>query len=90
MYVWPGSDNSTDHKIAIDMKFEAKDTSVRYKPAWQEYKKTALACFGGRWSEVQYNVPLEQSYQFAMTPEKCAILIHPVQNHSDANERIAF
>ena len=90
VHIGPGSDGSSDDKIAIDMKFDARDTPVRYKYAWQAYRKTALACVVGHWSEIQFNVPLTEHHDFAATPERCAILIHPEKKYADTDEPTAY
>ena len=90
MYIEPGSDGSSDDTIAIDMKLDARDTSARYKYAWQAYRKTALACVGGHWPEIQLSVPLAEDHNFIVTPERCVILAHPEQKHADTGEPTAY
>ena len=76
-YIGPGSDGSGPDKVAIDFKFEAKNTKVTYKADWASYEKTVFTMVNDEWECVQKRSPLNQDLQFETPPAGCATIIHP-------------
>ena len=50
-YIGPGADGSTEDKIAVELKFDPKNTVITYKAQWRElgYCKSTWVLYGDRW-----------------------------------------
>ena len=90
-YIGPGADGSSDDKIAVDMKFNAKETTVTFKDEWRSWQKTVIALHqtpsgDNEWRMVQCAVPVQEVYYFEGDdrPPKCAVFIHPPKKEETA------
>ena len=83
VYVGPGADGSSDDKLAIDMKFTPQNTKVNYPTMWKEFRKTVLTKIEGVWKVDSCNVELSDIFEFEITPDRCAIFLHP--NYEEPN-----
>ena len=90
-YIGPGADGSSEDKIAVDMKFNAKETTVTFKDEWRTWHKTVIALHQNQsgdneWRMVQCAVPVQEVYYFQGDdrPSKCAVFIHPPKKEETA------
>ena len=81
VYIGPGADGSTEDKIAVDVKFEPKNTGISFRTSWREagYVKSTWALYGDRWEMCEVNERLDLIIDFegGLCPDKCLIFIHP-------------
>ena len=66
-YIGPGADGSSEDKIAVDMKFNAKETTVTFKDEWSTWHKTVIALHqtqsgNNEWRMVQCAAPVQEIY----------------------------
>ena len=90
-YIGPGADGSSDDKIAVDMKYNAKETTVTFKDEWRTWCKTVISLHqtpdgDTEWRMTQCGAPVQEVYYFEANdrPSKCAVIIHPPKKEGAA------
>ena len=61
-YIGPGSDGSSDDKIAVDMKFHPQTTKITFRYGWNYWCNTVWTQYEtGEWDIAQASVPLKDN-----------------------------
>ena len=78
MYIGPGSDGSSAHKVSIDLKFNPWDTAITFRPEWRSMSKPVFTQYDPfePWYTCQSTVRLCVK-RFYPRPMRCVIVVHP-------------
>ena len=84
VYIGPGADGSTDDKIAVDLKYDPKNTKITFRSSWKEegYCKSTWVLYGREWQLLEECEALGhiEYFEEGMVPDKLITFIHPSQD----------
>lgn len=75
-YISPGSDGSSEYRLAIDVKIEPT-ARVTYRTNWRDYVKTGWTKYAGVWSITQNSISLDDVTELRETRSAKAITKTP-------------